>query len=69
MSLVTNCINIKPMDETDDDSDKDKETKKEGLMSKEDIAELMAELRAQLKADRDKILAKFKKDFTWFEDS
>ena len=57
------------MDETDDNSDKDKETKKEGLMSKEDIAELMAELRAQLKADRDKILAEVRKDLTWFKDS
>ena len=62
MSLVTHCI-------YNDDSDKDKETKKEGLMSKEDIAELMAELRAQLKADRDKILAEVNKDFTWFKDS
>ena len=49
-----------------DGSEKNEENK---LISKEVIVELMEEFRAQLKADRIKILAEIKKDFSWYKES
>ena len=45
------------------------ENEEQKPITKEAFEELMEEFRAQLKADRIKILAEIKKDFSWWKES